>query len=107
MADYVPVYKPGQALTLKASAAINGGQIVEVTGDGTVGPAGAASEKVVGVAAFDANANDNVNVFAGGVQSVTASAAISAGDQVVAAASGEATSQGGADPVIGLALSDA
>ena len=89
MAEYLPIYKPGQALTLKASAAIVGRQVVSVSGSGTVAPAGAASTAVVGVAAFDAAINDNVTIFAGGVQAVTASGAITAGDLVVSAAGGQ------------------
>src|SRR5699024_723477 len=107
MADYLPVYKPGQALTLKASDAVTGGQIVEVTGDGTVGPAAAASAKVIGVAGFDADTNENVTVFAGGVQGVVANGSVSAGDSIVAGVSGSAVAQSGIDPVIGIALSDA
>src|SRR5699024_11383512 len=80
MADYLPVYKPGQALTLKASDAVTGGQIVEVTGDGTVGPAAAASAKVIGVAGFDADTNENVTVFAGGVQGVVGNGSDTSGD---------------------------
>lgn len=89
MAEYLPIYKPGQALTLKASAAITGRQVVAVSGSGTVAPAGANSTAVVGVAAFDAATNDNVTIFAGGVQAVTASGAITAGDLVVSAAGGQ------------------
>lgn len=89
MAEYLPIYKPGQALTLKASATITGGQLVAVSGSGTVSPAGAKSAAVVGVAAFDAATNDNVTIFAGGVQTLTASGAITAGDLIVAAASGK------------------
>lgn len=105
MAEYLPIYKPGQAITLKASAAITGGQVVEVTGDGTVGPAGAASTKVLGVAGFDAAINDNVTVYAGAVQHCTASGAITAGDTVQAAASGKVAT--GTTAPIGLALSTA
>ena len=89
MAEYLPAYKPGQALTLKASATITAGQVVEVTGSGTVGPAGADSTKWVGVAAFDAAANDNVTVYAGGVQECIASAGITAGANLECAADGE------------------
>lgn len=109
MAEYLPVFKPGQAVTLKASAAITGGQVVEVTGSGTVGPAGANSTKVVGVAAFDAAINDNVTVYAGGVQHCTASGAITAGDIIAAAAAGAvATNAAPAAGVqIGVALTTA
>jgi hypothetical protein len=32
MAEYLPIYKPGQAITLKASATITGGRVVAVSG---------------------------------------------------------------------------
>lgn len=105
MAEYLPIYKPGQALTLKASAAVTGGQLVEVTGSGTVGPAGAASTSVVGVAAFDAAINDNVTIFAGGVQHGTAAGGITAGDVVQAGAAG--TIATGAVAPVGVALTTA
>lgn len=109
MAEYLPIYKPGQAVTLKASASITGGQLVEVTGSGTVGPAGANSTKVVGVAAFDAATNDAVTIFAGGVQHATASGAITAGDMVAAAAGGNVATNAtpGAGVQVGVALSTA
>jgi hypothetical protein len=88
MAEYLPIYKPGQALTLKASATITAGQVVAVSGVGTVAPAGANAGNVVGVAAFDAVTNDNVTVYAGGVQNVLASGTVTAGDIVVAGAAG-------------------
>ena len=105
MAEYLPTFKPGQAITLKASAAITGGQAVEVTGAGTVGPAGAASTKVVGVAAFDAAINDNVTIYAGGVQHLTASGAVAAGDVVQAAANGQVAT--GTTAPLGIALNAA
>lgn len=105
MAEYLPIYTPGQAITLKASAAITGGQLVEVSGSGTVAPAGAASTKSVGVAGFDAALNDNVTIFAGGVQNCTAAGAVAAGDQVAAAAGGKVAT--GTTAVIGVALSTA
>lgn len=110
MAEYLPIYKPGQALTLKASATITAGQLVEVTGVGTVGPAGADSVKWVGVAAFDGATNDNVTIYAGGVQAPVASGTVTAGDVVVCAADGEVITD--ATPatsmtVVGVALSTA
>lgn len=100
--EYIPVYKPGQALTLKASATVTAGQVVAVTGSGTVGPAGAASKAVVGVVAFSGVANDNVTVYAGGVQTCTASGAITAGDPVIAGAAGTVVSA--ASPAAGTQL---
>lgn len=109
MAEYVPVHTPGVALTLRASAAITAGQIVEVSGSGTVAPAGAASVKWVGVAAFDAASGDDVTIYGGGTQEVVASAAIAAGALVSTAAAGEvataATPAAGA--VVGVALTAA
>lgn len=105
MAEYLPTFEPGQAVTLKASAAITGGQLVEVTGSGTVGPAGAASTKVVGVAAFDAAINDNVTIYSGGVQHATASGAVAAGDVVQAAANGQVAT--GTTAPLGIALTAA
>jgi hypothetical protein len=109
MAEYLPIYKPGQALTLKASATITGGQLVALTGSGTVGPASAGSAAWVGVAAFDAATNDNVTIHSGGVQSVTASGAVTAGDAVAAAANGQvSTSATPASAVfVGVALTTA
>lgn len=107
MSEYLPIYKPGQAVTLKASAAITGGQVVAVTGDGTVGPAGAKSAAVVGVAAFDVADTKDVTIYSGGVQLVKASGGVTAGDLVSAAASGAVATTVTTDPVIGLALSTA
>lgn len=109
MAEYLPVFKPGQAVTLKASATVTGGQVVAVTGSGTVGPAGAASVAWVGVAANDAATNDNVTIFSGGVQSLTASGAITAGAAVATGAAGTVATS--ATPtsaeIVGIALTTA
>ena len=86
--EYLPVFKPGQAITLKASATITAGQIVVITGVGTVGPAGANAANWIGVASTDAAVNDNVAIYADGVQSVTTSGTVTAGDVVVCAAAG-------------------
>lgn len=88
MAEYLPVFKPGQSVTYKASATIVGGQVVAITGVGTVGPAGATSAAWIGVASNDAATNDNVTVYVGGVQSVTASGTVTAGDAVATGAAG-------------------
>lgn len=86
--EYLPVFKPGDAITLKASAPITGGQMVVITGVGTVGPAGANAVNWIGVASNDAAINDNVTIYADGVQSVTTSGTVTAGDLVVCAAAG-------------------
>lgn len=110
MAEYLPTYKPGQAVTLKASAAITGGQLVAISGSGTVAPAAAGATAWLGVAAFDAAANDNVTVYCGGVQNIAASANITAGAVVSAAAGGKVATAGAtpaAAEVVGIALTTA
>ena len=106
MADYLPKFKPGQAVTFKASAAIIGGRLVAVTSPRTVGPAGADSAAVVGVAGFDAAIGEDVTVFtrAGGVHSLVASGAIGAGVKVSAAATGKVQTIGATANPVGIAL---
>lgn len=105
MAQHTPLFLPGQSYTRRTSAAVTGGQLVEVSGSGTVAPAAADSTKVIGVAGFDAAAGDIVTVHTAGVHPLAASGAISAGDQVAAAASGKVAA--GTTAVIGVALDDA
>lgn len=88
MAEYLPLHRPGQAITRQASATITGGQLVAVTGVGTVGPAGANAVNWIGVAGNDAVNGDNVVIYTGGVQRLTTSGTVTAGDQVVPAAAG-------------------
>lgn len=119
MADYIPKFHPGQAVTFTASADVVGGRLVEVTGDRSVGPAGAKSAKVAGVAARDAVAGEHVLVHVGGVQTLPATAAVVAGASVAAAAAGAVVTAVGdsaagdpliftaGDPVVGLALTAA
>lgn len=107
MAEYLPLFTPGQAVTFTASAAVTGGQLVEVTGDRAVAPAAADSPSVVGVAGYDAAAGDPVTVFAGGVQQLVASGAIAAGDRVAAAADGAVATLGVATNPVGTALTAA
>lgn len=104
MADYLPRFKPGQAVTFTATTAITGGRLVEVSGDRSVGTAAADSAKVVGTAGFDAAIGESVTVYDGGVQRLTASGVIAVGARVIAAATGKiATVGAGANP-IGIAL---
>lgn len=110
MADYVPLFKPGQAFTRPvATSPVVGGRLVEVNGVATVGPAGAASLKVCGVAAFDAAVGEQVTIHAGGIQRLTASAAITAGDLVAAAAAGKIAAIGGGafGTFVGVAMTTA
>lgn len=107
MANYAPLFKPGEAITYSVSADVAAGQVVELTGDRTVAPAAADSARVVGVAAFDAKVGDHVTVHAGGVQRPYAAGDIAAGDQVAAAADGKVSTIGDAANVLGIALAGA
>jgi hypothetical protein len=91
VAEYTPVFANGTApWTLQASATVVGGRLVETTGNGTVGPAGAASLKVLGVAAHDAASGAKVGVWplAGLTHKVLGTGAIAAGDNLAAGAAG-------------------
>ena len=109
MAEYLPIFKPGQAITLKASGAITGGRVVAVSGSGTVATAGADAANWVGVAAHDAATNDYLTIYAGGVQTCVASGAITAGDAVECAASGAVATGSGTTfaTYVGIALTTA
>lgn len=89
MGDYTPVF-PGIPVTFTASAAVVGGQPVEVTGDMTVGPAASGSIKVAGIAAFDCPAGSTVTVHTpgGSVEEIAVSAAVTAGQHVKPTGSG-------------------
>ena len=91
MADHLPMFKPGQAITFTATTAIVGGQVVEVTGDRSVGvPAAAASTMSIGTAGQDAAINDQLVVHVSGpVDTMTSAAAISAGAEVENATAGK------------------
>lgn len=107
MTDYLPKYKPGQAITRTASAAIDGGQVVVVSGSGLVAPCSAITHTWLGVAAHPAAIGDQVTIFKGGVQRPLASAAITAGDIVVCAAAGRVVTNAapGVGQQVGIALS--
>jgi hypothetical protein len=90
MGAYEPKYVYGEQVNATASATITGGQLLIVSGNGTVGPAGAGAANVVGVAAFDAVNTDRISYFPRGkVHVSTASGGITAGDQVISAAAGK------------------
>jgi hypothetical protein len=114
MPDYVPVYQGAKPYPANASATILGGQLVEATTTGSVGPAGLNSVKVVGVAAHDAGAGQRVTVhpIAGNVHESTHPAGGSTGDVMTAAASGNVASTAAgtaaaAGTDLGVALSTA
>lgn len=108
MSAYEPKFLYSDAVTGTASATITGGQVLAVTGNGTVGPAGASGAAVVGVAAYDAASSDIVTYFPRGkVHISTASGAITAGARVDAGASGTVASAANALTNIGIALTTA
>lgn len=95
MAEVTPVFSPCEApITMQASAAVTGGRLVENTAgtaNGTVGPAAAASLKVVGWAGNDqASVGGKVPVWplAGLVFEILCTGAVAAGDNVAAAVNG-------------------
>lgn len=102
--DYLPKFNPGQAITRTASATITAGLMVTVAG----ALAGASSTTWLGVASKDAISGAIFGVYSDGVQRLTASAAITAGDRVKCAASGKiATLTAGSDAydtLVGIAL---
>jgi hypothetical protein len=89
MPDYTPVYIQGRSLTLTTSASCVGGDLLAVTGSGTVAPVvpGATpSAKVVGVAAEDTPSGGRVTVFGfGPVHESIADGTVTAGDQITTA----------------------
>lgn len=108
MADYAPLYMPGDVITGVASATIVGGQVLAVSGNGTVGPAGAASTAVVGVAAHNAASGTNVAYHGRGqVHITTAASAITAADRVNAGAAGTVITAAAAVANIGVAMTTA
>lgn len=110
MAEYLPLFTPGKAVTRQASATITAGQLVIVTGSGTVGPGTAATHLWVGVAGNDALNGDDVLVFCEGVQRISNTGGVTAGQLVEAATAGTiATHTNGTNDfnVVGLALTTA
>ena len=91
MADYTPVYTGGVVpFTQTTSAAVTGGQVLVASAAGTVGPAGAGSLVVVGVAAHDAASGARVDVWPMNncIHEVTTTGTVTALDGVVTAATG-------------------
>lgn len=105
MADHIARYQSGP-ITEEASAAVTGGRLVAFTGNRTVGPAGAGSLLVAGVALRDAAIGQKVAVQHDGTHSLRASGAITTGQRVIAAADGRVAPAGAtpdARTVVGFA----
>ena len=111
MAEYLPLYDDGDAITLSASATITAGQLVSVSGSGTVAPSSAADAPWLGVAGFDAASGAAVTIFCGGVQRIVAgTGGVTAGQLVHAGASGTVvTHTNGTNDydIVGVALTTA
>jgi hypothetical protein len=88
MSDHLPKFAPGRAVTREASATVVGGQLLTVTGDGTVGPS-TAGAVFAGVASNDAADGELLLVQRGGVHVLTAAEAITAGALVQCGAAGK------------------
>lgn len=88
MVDYIPVFVPGRTITLTASGAIVSGDLVVVSGSGTVAKCAVASApNWIGVAGKDAAINAGVVVYGRGtVHESVADGTVTAGDQVVTSA---------------------
>lgn len=111
MADYAPKYLYADQITGTASATITGGQLLVVSGDGTVGPAGADAANVIGVATMDAAANARVSYCPRGKVHISTAASggngVVAGANVFSAASGTVDDTGTAANKIGIFLTTA
>lgn len=91
MADYTPIYDGGvDPFTLTTSATVTGGQVLVASAAGTVGPAGAGSLVVVGIAAQDAASGAKVAVWPinNCIHEITTTGTVTALDGIVTAASG-------------------
>lgn len=92
MADYTPVYAAGVVpWTATTSAAVTGGRVLAISGNGTVAHAGAASTVACGVAAHDAASGAKVSVWPldGVVHELEAASAITAAGGIQTAAAGQ------------------
>lgn len=108
MADYLPLFRPGQTVTFDVTTAVTGGGPVEVgAADRSVAPAAAGSNKYVGIAGHDAAIGDKVTVEVGKpVHELTASGAVARGAKLETAGAGKVrTLSTGTN--IGLALTTA
>ena len=112
MAQYLPIFRPGDTVTCIATSDIIGGQPVQVgsnNSERSVEPAAAGSESYVGVAGHNASTGDRVTVEIGKtIHLLTAVGSIARGALVEAAAGGVSAvdSETGGSP-FGIALTAA
>lgn len=108
MAEYAPGYIYGDQYTGTTSAAVTGGQLLVVSGDGTVGPAGGDAANFIGVAAQDAASGALVSYFPRGkVHHTTTAGAVTAGNGAFTGADGTVDDTGTAANKIGVFLTSA
>lgn len=114
MADYTPIYTVNQLpFTSTTSTTVTGGQMLAVSGTGTVGPAAAGSLAVIGVAGHDAATGARVTVhpLAGLVHEfIAGTGGITAGQSVKVGATANAVlpvSSGADNGQVGIALTTA
>lgn len=91
MSDYSPVFTAGAVpFTSVASATITGGQVLYVSGTGTVAPTAGANGAAIGVAAHDAASGARVTVWPlpGVVHETTSPAGVTAGAALASSTSG-------------------
>ncbi|MHA7620247.1 DUF2190 family protein [Cellulosimicrobium cellulans] len=108
MAQYLPLFRPGQTVTFNVTADVTGGQLVQVGSvDRSVAPAAAASTSVVGVAGHDAKVGDKVTVEVNKpVHLLVATGAVTRGQRVEPAANGRVRTLA-AGSAFGIALTSA
>lgn len=108
MAQYLPLFRPGQTVTFDVTTAVTGGTPVEVgTADRSVAPAAAASTKYVGIAGHDAAVGDKVTVEVGNpIHLMTASGPVTRGAELETAGVGRVRTRT-TGTKIGLALTSA
>lgn len=109
MADALPKFDQGDWITLVATTVITGGQLVEITGDNTVGATTGVSSKVIGVAGRDAAIGDLVAISRVGLWEITATGTIAAGALVTSSTTGGVATIGAGtfDQAVGLCVKGA
>jgi hypothetical protein len=110
MADYIPIFKPGQDITQTVGAtAVTAGNLVMLSAANTVIPTTGATSAWLGIATTDGAIGAKVGVTSGGVQELVASGAIAVGAMVTADAAGKVQTVGAGTfgQVVGVAMTAA
>lgn len=111
MTDAIYYFKPGQAITATPVKPVVGGTFVKISAGGVYNnpniETAATGAHVFGVAARDADKDDNVLVYTAGVVPVTAGEGLTAGDLVTVGADGKAGKASDRATAFGQVLADA